>query len=112
MSSRLLYQDHTAALTADALVLRGFTKILGRPRRIPITDIATFKLRDRTEFPNDLLPPWGVNDDGVWYTRDRRRYRRQASIELTFSNDHSVGFSPAHPTRFRELLLNLGVKER
>lgn len=112
MSRRILYQDHTAALTDEALVLRGFTKFFGRSRRVALTGIKEFAMRDRAEFAQGQFPSWGVSDEGVWYTRDPRRYRRSTAIELVFTNGESVGFTPAHAGRFRDLLLQLGVKER
>lgn len=112
MSSRILYQDRAVALTSDAVVVRGFTKLFGRARRIDIGSISSFRVRQQSDFPDQQMPPWGVNDDGVWYTRDRRRFRRHVAIELTFANNESVGFTPAHGLRFRDLLLQLNVKER
>jgi len=111
LSSRVLYQDRTVALTEETLVLRGFTKVLGRARRIQIDQITSFRLRPQSEFPNGQLPKWGIDDRNVWYTRDSRRWRRQSAIEVTFINGETVGFSPAHANRFQELLLQLGVKE-
>jgi hypothetical protein len=111
MSNRVLYQDRTVALTDEALVLRGFTKVLGRSRRIQISQIASFRLRPQSEYPNERLPKWGIDDRGVWFTRDPRRWRRQSAMEITFDNGETVGFSPAHANRFRELLAGLGVKE-
>jgi hypothetical protein len=104
-----LYQDQTAALTSDALALKGFTKILGRRRRINIADISKVTLRERSEFPNGQLPHWGLDDNGVWYTRDRRRYRRATAVEITIVNGDVVGFTPAHASRLRDLLVSLGV---
>jgi hypothetical protein len=112
VSTHILYEDNTAALTSDAIVLHGFTKVLGRARRIPLNGITTFQLRGRSEFPKTQLPSFGMSDDGVWYTRDRRRFRRQIAIELTFANGERVGFSPAHAVRFRDLLVQHSVKER
>ena len=112
MSSHTLYDDHAVALTSDTLVLRGFTKFLGRARRIPLSNITNFRVRPRAQFDQNQLPGWGLNDDGVWYTRDRRRYRRDASIEIQFSSHEPVGFTPAHVARVRELLLKQGVTER
>jgi hypothetical protein len=112
VSNRILYEDNTAALTSDALVLRGFTKIFGRPRRIPLSGVTTVHVRERSEFPNGQLPPFGITDDGVWYTRDRRRFRRHVAIELTFANGEKVGFTPAHASRLRDLLVQHNVKER
>ena len=109
--SRILYQDRVCGLTEETLVLHGFTKILGRPRRIELKHIVSFQLRSADEFPNHSLPKWGVDDRGVWYTRDPRRWRRQHSIEITFDNNERVGFTPAHPTRFRDLLRHVGVSE-
>ena len=111
MSSRILYQDRAAALSDEALVLRGFTKILGRPRRVELSRIVSFRLRAANEFPNEQLPTWGLDDRGVWFTRDPRRWRRTTAIEVTFDNGEAVGFSPAHASRFRDLLLELGVNE-
>lgn len=111
MSTRVLYQDRTVALTEETLVLRGFTKVLGRARRIQLDQIESFRLRPQSDFPNGQLPKWGVDDRGVWYTRDPRRWRRQAAIEVKFTNGDEVGFSPAHVQRFRELLIHHGVKE-
>ena len=111
MSSRILYQDRAAALSDEALVLRGFTKILGGKRRIPLAHIVSFRLRPSTDFPNEQIPKWGVDDRGVWYTRDAHRWRRRTAVELTFKNGETVGFSPAHPDRMRTLLLEIGLKE-
>ena len=110
MSSRVLYQDRTTALSDDALVLQGFTRILGRARRVQLSAIAGYRVRNQSEFPNSQLPRWGLDDRGVWYTRDSRRWRRHSAIEITFHNGDVFGFSPAHPTRFAELLNELGVK--
>jgi hypothetical protein len=109
--NRVLYQDRTAALTEETIVLRGFTKVLGRARRISLSQIASFRVRSLADFPNEQLPRWGVDDRGVWYTRDPRRWRRQTAIELTFVNGEEVGFTPAHGHRFQDLLHQLGVKE-
>ena len=111
MSNRVLYQDRTAALTDETIVLRGFTKVLGRARRIQLDQVASFRLRPQSDFPNEQLPRWGVDDRGVWFTRDSRRWRRQFALELTFASGETVGFSPAHAHRFRELLVQLGVRE-
>ncbi len=111
MSSRILYQDRAAALSDEALVLRGFTKIIGRPRRVELPRIRSFRVRAANEFPSEHLPSWGLDDRGVWYTRDPRRWRRQIAIEVTLTNGETVGFTPAHASRFRDLLLELGVKE-
>ena|SRR5665811_953449 len=110
MSVHVLYQDRTTALSDDAVILRGFTRILGRARRVQLSQISGYRVRHQSEFPNSQLPRWGLDDRGVWYTRDPRRWRRQASIEITFHNGEVFGFSPAHPTRFAELLNELGVK--
>jgi hypothetical protein len=111
MSSRILYQDRTVALTDEAMVLRGFTKVLGRPRRVQLGQITSFAVLPESDFPNDRLPKWGVDDRGVWFTRDSQRWRRHHAIEITFANGETVGFTPAHPTRVRELLVRLGVSE-
>jgi len=112
MTNRILYQDRTAALMDDALVLRGFTKILGRPRRLALSQIVAFRVRERSDFPDEELPSWGKDDRGVWYTRDPRRWRRMQSIELTLDNGDQFGFSPAHLNRFRELMTQLNIPER
>lgn len=109
MSGRILYQDRVVALSEDAMVLRGFTKVFARPRRVRLDQIRSFRLRSETEFPDGRLPKWGVDDRGVWYTRDSRRWKRKESVEVTFLNGETVGFSPAHPQRFKELLQNLGL---
>jgi hypothetical protein len=109
--SRILYQDRVCGLTNDTLVLHGFTKILGRPRRIELKNIVSFLMRSSEDFPNHSLPKWGVDDRGVWYTRDPRRWRRHHSIEITFVSNERVGFTPAHPARFRDLLNQVGVTE-
>jgi hypothetical protein len=111
LASRLLYHDRTIALTDEAMVIRGFTRILGRPRRVALADIVSFRLRERSNFPDGRLPPWGLDDEGVWYTRDRRRFRRAAAIELVLGDRVRVGFSPAHAGRVRDLLLQRGVTE-
>lgn len=112
MSTHILYEDNTAALTSDTIVLRGFTKFLGRTRRIPLTGIVSFHVRERADFPHMQLPAHGTSDDGVWYTRDRKRFRRQAAIEVTFANGERVGFTPAHAHRVHDLLVAHHVKER
>lgn len=112
MSTRILYEDNAIIVTSDALVLNGFTKLFGRPRRIPLAGIATVHLRDRSEFASGQLPSWGASDDGVWYTRDRRRFRRQTAVELAFVNGEKVGFTPAHAARVRDLLVQHAVRER
>jgi hypothetical protein len=111
MASRIHYQDHTVALTDDAVILKGFTKILGRSRKVALSGVASFRMRDHAEFPSGQLPNWGVDDEGVWYTRDRRRFRRHLSIELTFTNGERIGFTPAHAARFRDLLIAHHIKE-
>lgn len=112
MPTRILYEDNAVVLTSDELMLRGFTKFFARPRRVPLAGIANVHLRDRSEYPNGQLPRWGTSDEGVWYTRDRRRFRRQTAIELTFANGEKVGFTPAHAARVRDLLVQHSVKER
>lgn len=112
MSNHLLYQDHSAVLTSEVLALRGFTKILGRARRVPLDQIVSFRVRQRSEFPDEQLPRWGLNEQGVWYTRDRHRWRCRATIELKFATREPVGFSPAHASRLRDLLVGLGVSEQ
>jgi hypothetical protein len=111
VTTRVLYQDRTAALTDEAVVLRGFTRLFGRSRRVQLTQITSFHLRPASEYPNEQIPRWGVDDRGVWFTRDARRWRRRVAVELTFANGERVGFTPAHPNRFRELLMQLGVNE-
>ncbi len=111
MSSRLLYQDRAVGLSDESLVLRGFTKMFGRPRRIPLNQIVSFRIRNRSDFPNEQLPRWGLDDRGVWYTRDARRWRRQSSVEVTLDDHQQVGFTPAHSGRVRELLIQLGISE-
>jgi hypothetical protein len=109
---RLLYQDHATALSSDAIVVRRFTKILGRSRRIALGDIEWFTVRDRSEFPEQRLPDWGVSHDGVWYTRDRSRWRCRGAVEMALRGGHVIGFTPAHPARIRDLLVRQGVKEK
>jgi hypothetical protein len=112
MSSRILYEDRVCGLTDESLVLRGFTKILGRTRRVELRNITSFTMRSAEEFPERRLPKWGIDDRGVWYTRDSRRWRRQHSIEITFDSGERVGFTPAHPARFRDLLRQLNLSEQ
>lgn len=112
MSKKILYQDRTAALMDDALVLRGFTKILGRPRRLALGQIVAFRVRERADFPDGELPSWGKDDRGVWYARDPRRWRRARSIEIILDNGDQFGFAPAHPNRFKELMEQLNIPER
>jgi hypothetical protein len=112
MSNRILYQDHAVALTSDAIVVKGFTKILGRSRRIELAGLTSFRLREQSEFPNGQMPPWGLNDEGAWYTKDRRRFKRHQAIEVTFVNGETVGFTPAHASRFRDLLLHQNITEK
>ena len=112
MSSRMLYHDRVAALTDEALALRGFTKIFGRQRRVPLERITSFRLRPASDYPNEQIPAWGLDDRRVWFTRDPRRWRRTAAIEVTLDTEEIVGFSPAHPGRVRDLLVELGVTEQ
>jgi hypothetical protein len=66
-------------------------------------------IRDRSDFPSERLPEWGVDDEGTWFTRDSRRYQRQQAVILTFESGERVGLTPAHAQRFHDLLQQLGV---
>ena len=112
MATRTLYQDQSVSLTSDDLVIRGMSRVLGRTRRVPLTTILEFRLRSRAEYPDGQLPSWGKDDQGVWFTRDSRRWRRSVAFEISLTDGEVIGFSPAHPERLRDLLVRAQVTQR
>jgi hypothetical protein len=112
VATRTLYQDQSVSLTPEDLIVRGTSRILGRPLRIPLSAILEFRVRSRAEYPDNQLPAWGEDDRGVWFARDSRRWRRAQAFEITLSDGEIIGISPAHPERLRELLLRAQVTQR
>ena len=104
-----LYHDRILTVTSTSLVVSGVSRIFGRRERIPLEEIAGFRLRHESSYPHGQIPRQGLSDDNVWFTKDSNRWRRHEAIELLMKNGRAIGFSPAHASRVNEIFLKLGL---
>jgi len=110
-AAEMLYADSTCALATTFLTLKGVTSFLGRKKTFQLADVDTFRYAPRESYPGGVLPSFGRDDENVWFTKDSTRWRRKGAILITLTNGLRYGFTPAHPTRVRDLLVKCGVTE-